>query len=222
MIMSNKYSRYQSVVDREKDACISDDYWLKQFEKNLQKNAVQPRRVDQSLFDQINSVVNNKSKSKHTSVSAAVEDMMQRSGLTNYLNNVKMSEKEELQKKVAEIQRTANDSSDTPLLLQLEHVKEPAKLAIESLINNHRGNLSILSIQEKLRGALSRYNLSDKYLEDPNLVKYIFKLNQKEKEKNQVDDTDDYRDIGSLDIGNDFDFDAANTDMFYSLMPAKI
>jgi hypothetical protein len=217
--MTNRYSRHQAVINREKDAHIDDDYWFKQFEKSLQKNAVQPRRVDQSLFDQINSVMNG--KSKHTSVSAAVEDMMQRSGLTSYLNNIKKSETDELKKKVAAIQQAAQQSSDTPEIFKLQHVKEPARLAINSLVSNHRGNLSLISIQESLRKILSKFNLEDKYLEDPKLVQYIFKLNQQEKEKNQNNDTDDYHDVGSLDIGNDFDFDAANDDMFHALMPAK-
>ena len=84
--MSNKYSRHQSAINREADSHIDNDHWLKQFEKNLQKNAVQSRKVDQSLFEQINGIMNNKSKYK--SVSAAVEDMMQRSGLIGHLQNI--------------------------------------------------------------------------------------------------------------------------------------
>jgi hypothetical protein len=217
--MTNRYSRHQSIINREKDAHIDNDYWFKQFEKNLQKNAVQPRRVDQSLFDQINSVMNG--KSKYTSVSAAVEDMMQRSGLTSYLSNIKKSESDELKKKVAAIQEIAKQSDETPEIFKLQHVKEPVRLSINSLIANHKGNLSLLAIQQKLREILSKFNLEDKYLEDPKLVTYIFKLNQQEKEKNQANQDDDYRDVGSLDIGTDFDFDAANDDMFHALMPAK-
>src|SRR5579864_3439065 len=80
----SKYTRYQSVVSRNTDEHISEDHWLKQFEKSLQKGAVQPK-TQQSLFDQISSVMNGNAQSRYPSVQAAVDDMMQRSGLTNYL-----------------------------------------------------------------------------------------------------------------------------------------
>lgn len=67
-----------------------------QFEANLNKDAVQPRRVDESIFNQINSIMNG--KSKFTSVDAAVRDMQDRSGLTAYL---KKSESQEEVKKIA-------------------------------------------------------------------------------------------------------------------------
>jgi hypothetical protein len=85
----SKYQRSQPVITRNSDENISEDHWLKQFEKSLQKDAVQPR-TQQSLFDQINSIMNQ--KSKYPSVEAAVEDMKERSGLTAYLTKVKISE----------------------------------------------------------------------------------------------------------------------------------
>lgn len=91
--MSKKYSRNQSSINRSQDNLSSENYWLNEFQKNLDKTAVQSRTVDNSLFDQINSIMNG--KSKYPSVSAAVEDMMQRSGLKSYLDNVKKSEKDD-------------------------------------------------------------------------------------------------------------------------------
>ena len=82
----SKYNRHQSVISRQADEHIDEDHWLKQFQKSLQKGAVQPRSVDMSLFEQINSIMNN--KSKHSSVEAAVEDMKERSGLTAYLDKI--------------------------------------------------------------------------------------------------------------------------------------
>jgi hypothetical protein len=78
----SKYQRYQPAITRSSDESISEDHWLRKFEKSLQKGAVQPK-VQQSLFDQINSIMNR--TSKHPSVEAAVEDMKERSGLTAYL-----------------------------------------------------------------------------------------------------------------------------------------
>lgn len=107
--MSNRYSRHQSIINREADVHIDEDHWLKQFQKNLEKSAVQSRRVDQSLFDQINGIMNN--KSKYTSVSAAVEDMMQRSGLIGYLKNInKVSTDENTPTKTADSKSVDKDS----------------------------------------------------------------------------------------------------------------
>lgn len=101
--MSNKYIRHQSVINRNSDEKIEEDHWLKQFEKNLQKGAVQPY-YGQSLFDQINSVMN--SKSKYPSVQAAVDDMQERSGLKAYLEKMnKISEEE-----TSETKKTASNA----------------------------------------------------------------------------------------------------------------
>lgn len=77
------------IISRQSDASEDEDYWLKNLSNALEKEAVQPRRVDQNLFEQINSIMNN--KSKYTSVEAAVEDMKSRSGLTAYLDKIKQS-----------------------------------------------------------------------------------------------------------------------------------
>ena len=92
----SKYTRHQSAISRNTDEHISEDHWLKKFESSLQKGAVQPRS-QQSVYDQINSIMNG-TKSKYTTVQSAVDDMMARSGLTNYL---KVSNKQEIKAKTA-------------------------------------------------------------------------------------------------------------------------
>lgn len=84
----SKYIRHQAIISRQSESYIDEDNWLYKLEKSLEKSAVQPRTIDQSIFDQISSIMNNKNKSKHTSVEAAVEDMKNRSGLTAYLKNI--------------------------------------------------------------------------------------------------------------------------------------
>lgn len=83
----SKYSRYNSIVNRNSDENMSEDHWLKQFEKTLKKDAVQPIN-QQSFYDQINSILGG-TKSKYSSVADAVEDMKERSGLSAYLNKIK-------------------------------------------------------------------------------------------------------------------------------------
>ena len=91
--MSNKYNRHQAVISRNSEMELDEDHWLNQFQKKLiEKDAVQPKSVDRSLFDQINSIMNN--KSKYPSVAAAVEDMKERSGLSAFLDINKTSEED--------------------------------------------------------------------------------------------------------------------------------
>lgn len=90
----SRHLRHQSVISRQSDQPLDEDHWLSQFQKNLQKGAVQPR-TQESLFDQINSIMNTNSRSKYTSVEAAVEDMKERSGLTAYLDKINKTSSEE-------------------------------------------------------------------------------------------------------------------------------
>src|ERR1035437_2611915 len=142
----SKYNRYSSVVSRQSDADIDEDHWLKQFRKSLEKSAVQPRRVDNSLFDQINSIMNG--KSKHQSVESAVEDMKERSGLTAYIKNIKSENEEAISGKT----KTASDENKidntTPDVIK----KFPnIKTTIENYIRDTKGNSSVPAIIDKIR-----------------------------------------------------------------------
>lgn len=214
--MTNRYSRHQSVISREKDAHIDDDYWFKQFEKNLQKSAVQPRKIDDSMFNQINSVINR--KSKHTSVGAAVEDMMQRSGLTEYLKNIKVSEQENVKKKVA----SPISASDVEYLKSVKVLKERPDIlnTIKNVISTTKGNLSLPAIIEKIRSIHKSDIAEDKYWEDENLYKLVGNLNLKEKASNS--NQSESSELGRSQVGEQLGSNELNSDYFSSLMPAKI
>ena len=228
--MSNRYSRYQTIVSRESDLKIDEDHWLKQLEKNLEKNAVQSRRVDQSLFDQINGIMNN--KSKYSSVSAAVEDMMQRSGLTGYLS--KTSQEEQSNGKLNNLSREDKVASHhelskkeekqlqkaTKIILPILFKKVPfVKKTIENYIKDTKGNLPVPAIVEKIK-AIHNKDVDDaKDWEDINLLKFISDSNFKEKSSNSNHSND-----SNLGFVRDTEIDQndSNTDAFSALMPAKI
>src|SRR5579864_371248 len=137
-----KNSRSQPVISRQSDGEDSDNHWLRQFEDKLQKTSVQPR--GQSLYDQISSIMN--TKSKYPSVRAAVDDMMQRSGLSDYLDNVKTSEEtlDERSRKTAQDykakQRAETRQGKTPQVIQ----QKPSILhTLENIVKESRGNLPI-------------------------------------------------------------------------------
>jgi hypothetical protein len=209
--MANKYLRHQSVISKSSDE--SGDHWSNEFEKNLQKGAVQSRTQDNSLFDQINSIMNG--KSKYPSVAAAVEDMKERSGLTAYLDNMsKVSEKETSNKK------TASDKSDdkTPIVFK----KCPAAHeTLKNLIRDSKGNLSLPAILNRLRSIHKKDVSNDSDWDENNLMECASKLNLQAKQDNPGN-FENYHNLGNNDSAMlDSEVDSSNNDFFQALTPVK-
>jgi hypothetical protein len=211
----SKYQRYSAVVNRNSDENVSEDHWLKQFEKNLQKDAVQPRS-QQSLFDQINTIMNR--KSKYPSVEAAVEDMKDRSGLTAYLDKVKQSE-EELQTNI-KIATDENQVIDKHIPIVIK--KHPAiRRTFENCIKDTKGNLSIPAIIERVR-SIHQGDVSEaKDWDENKLIYFVSNLNLEAK-KNNPSNFEEYSNLGGHDSNSNQDIDPSNTDAFFALSPAKI
>lgn len=84
-------SRYgRSIINRDnyeygQDSKDSTPSWAADYERVLtQKEAVKSRREDDGLFNQINRIINN-THSKFSNVEDAVQDLTQRTGLTEFL-----------------------------------------------------------------------------------------------------------------------------------------
>lgn len=214
----SKYIRHQSVVSRYADESTDGDHWLNQFQKTLEKGAVQSRDPH-SLFDQINTIMNG--KSKYPSVAAAVEEMRERSGLVAYLDNVKLSDNN-----FEQTTKTASDQNDvvekkvdlTPIIVK----KCPQiKSTLENYIRDTKGNLPIPAIIDKIR-SIHQHDVSDaKDWEDDKLLLLVSKLNLNAK-KNNPALYEQYSNLGTHDITDENDVDPSNTDAFHSLNPAKL
>jgi hypothetical protein len=222
--MSNKYNRHQSVISRNADENMDEDHWLNQFQKNLQKGAVQPKPIDNFLFDQINSIMNN--KSKYPSVDAAVEDMKQRSGLVAFL--AKTSTEDSVNSKVATQEKTASDNNAAmtkrvPMGKRLPIVimKCPnIRSTFDNVVKSTRGNLSIPAIIDRVR-SIHQNDVSDaKDWEADDLMAYVSGINLAEKSKTQSSD-DQPTNLGSRNDAANEDVDPANTDAFIGLVPAS-
>jgi hypothetical protein len=216
--MSNKYSRHQSIISRQSDEGIGEDHWFKQFQKSLQKDAVQPKSIDSSLFDQINSIMNG--KSKYPSVEAAVQDMKERSGLTAYLDEIsKISTKENVAKKIAaDTNKVIDKKIDmVPVVIK----KFPGvKSTLENYIKDTKGNLPVPAIIEKIR-SIHQNDVSDaKDWEDDKLINLVSELNLSAK-TNNPSNFQDYSNLGTRDSDSTSDIDPSNTDAFHGLNPAK-
>src|ERR1035437_1326484 len=227
--MSNKYTRHQGIISRQSDSSADEDHWLKQFEDKLQKAAVQPKSVDNSLFDQINSIMNN--KSKYPSVAAAVEDMKERSGLTAYLNKLnkvsdESSNSDQIAKKASADQNDAFDKT-----IPITDVKPVSKACIifqkkpeientlKNLIRESGGNKSIPALLGRLM-SIHKLDVSEASdWEDPKLLGRISELNLEAK-KNNPSSYENNNNLGTFDGGHADDIDASNMNAFESLNPA--
>lgn len=213
----SKYVRHQSVVNKQSDEQSSENHWLKQFEDKLQKTSVQPR--SQSLFDEINSVMRN-SKSKYPSVQAAVDDMMNRSGLSDYLNNVKLSEEEPAKQtkkahtKVAQL--AVNNDPKTPDVIK----QKPSILrTLQNIIKETRGNIPVPAIIARLHALHAQDVVDEGAWDDEKLIRLVSKYNLQAK-KDNPGNYDNFDNLGQSDHSADSDIDASNTDAFNILMPA--
>tara|TARA_R110000868_G_scaffold99024_1_gene272599 strand:- start:29360 stop:30025 length:666 start_codon:yes stop_codon:yes gene_type:complete len=220
----SKYSRYNSIVSRNSDENVSEDHWLKQFEKTLQKGAVQSVSKD-SFYDQINAIIGG-TKSKYSSVADAVEDMKERSGLMAYLNKVKAAE-DNIKNKIASDNQDAFDKKipiegNPKVLLPIVIRKCPhVENTLKNFITSTRGNSSLPAIIDKIK-SIHKSDVSNVEDFDSNdFMKYVSELNLKEKTKNPSTYENNH-DLGKIDDLNDSDVDPSNTDAFNSLNPAKI
>ena len=176
------------------------------FVENLQKTAVQPKRKDDSLFDQINAVIGNK-KSKYHSVEAAVEEMKKRSGLTDYLKSEADNEDKGHTKKA----NISAPAAEPAIFKKCPKMKD----TIISRIQSSRGGLAEPAVHKYIVDMYSN-ECDSSELEDDSLRKYIFNL-VKEERKKYPSKTNNI-DIGKIDY-HDADADPANFDQFDGLQP---
>src|SRR5271166_5880894 len=173
-----KQPRHQAVISRQSDSDHSENHWLKEFESKLQKTSVQPSR-DPSVYDQITNIMN--TKSKYPSVQAAVDDMMHRSGLSTYLDNVKESQEIPPQpKKIAqqapvEKQHIAHNKVPTVI----KH-KPSIKRTLENIIKDSKGNMPIPAIIARLHSLHARDISDEGAWEDEKLIRLVSQLRSEE------------------------------------------
>lgn len=202
-----KNTRYQSSISKCSE---DDDHWLKEFKNKLEKGAVQPKSTE-NIYDQINSIMNN--KSKYPSVEAAVEDMKQRSGLIDYLKKIN---------KIASDNNSAIDKN-----IPIEEIKVPVviqkcpaiKNTLENIIHDTNGNSSLPAIIDRLKSIHKTDVHEDKDWEDQLLIIFVGRLNLQEKAKQSKVDNNN---LGIRDTSMSSDIDPSNTDAFSILMPAKL
>jgi hypothetical protein len=126
--------------------------WMKDFVHNIEKAAVQPSHQDQSLFDQISSVMNG-TKSKYPNVDAAVKDMQERSGLLAYKNKVDAN-KIDVKKLAQQIENAKMGSADLEIT------------ALEAAIEKYDGNVHSAKEAEIFGSLMGLYDAENSMASD--------------------------------------------------------
>lgn len=200
----SRRSRHEAIISRESDSSIMEDHWLKQYQKSLEKGAVQPMSHSKSIFDQISAIINK--KSKYPTVAEAVKDMQERSGVKAYWE--KMSEGLNTLKKAEE--NISDIIKKYPMI----------KNTLENYIKDTKGNSSVPAIIEKIKGLHKFDGPENKDWDDENFVKEVSRMNLEERSKYH-NNSSEYSNLGKLDHSTDGDIDPSNNQAFISLMPAK-
>ncbi len=208
----------------------NSDKWFEQLESNLSKQAVQPKRVDDNLFNQINSIID-RSKSKFKNVADKVKDMQSRSGLTDYLEKINKTSEEETNGKVVSAQKVVEDVKIEPVKPVSEVssntnlpdviVKFPQlQQTLENYIRDSKGNYSIPSIISKMKSIHFKDIPDNKDWDDEKLIRYISQLNLHAKAQNPTI-YHNYQNLGKRD-DNTSDLTGVNDDALAGLMPARV
>lgn len=156
-----------SFINRADNA--TDDFWINQLAKELNKTSVNSKEKDDSIFSQLNQIINK--KSKYSSVEDIVNDMKHRSGYSSYMS--KQSQKEETKKTA----KTA--SEEIALFKQYPNVKQ----TIINCITDNNGTLSVPSILERVKSIHNNEVNNEGLWNDDALIKFISKTNLQEKSK---------------------------------------
>jgi hypothetical protein len=182
--MSNKYfTRNSSIISRDNSSFDRGDKtpsWFNDFANNLEKESAKPKSQDYSLFDQINSILGN--KSKYSTVAEAVEDLQKRTGLYDIL-----------QKKQA-----SNIGSNIQLFKELPVLK--------TYIDNYVDDRPGTSVEAVIHDLLKIKTIKEKLPESDDVPAEVKKyISDKIGESNRsiVKDDSDSLELGKMDLTQD-------------------
>lgn len=202
--MTKHYSRSQSIVSRDtsfSEINQKEPSWFKDFVSNLEKNSTKSKKDDYSLYDQVNSILGN--KSKYSTVEEAVLDMQKRTGLTDLLN----------QKKQAQ-DLTANKYQDSKILNEIPQLKT----FIDNYVDDHPG----ASVESVIHDILKVRSIKDKLPEGDDLPEEAKRyINDKISEVNMQNPKNDENnlDLGKVDMSGSDENIAEDNDPFSGCEP---
>jgi tetrahydromethanopterin S-methyltransferase subunit F len=205
--MTNYSKRTAPIVRSEGAGYNSNDDWMSEFARHLEKNSVQSKSQTSSIYDQLYSVIRG-NKPKYPSVDAAVEDMRNRTGLVAYHNQLK-AEEEKAQSKTAQ---------QKEIDVELFHQTPQIQSTVDNYIRDTRGNLAVPEIVDKIK-SIHQKDVSDNTVwANPSFLMYVHNKNMEEKKKHHSEEN--FNDLGKVDF-HDSQRDPSNDDALHILNPAQ-
>lgn len=199
------YPRSYNKVNRNESTTFDANDLADQFAKNLQKNSVQLSSRSSSIYDEMYSIINGK-KPKYPSVEAAVEDMLERSGITAYKKQLRAQNS----------QKTKIASTQVELFEKNPSIKQ----TIDNYIGSTKGNLSVPEIMTYVKGVHNNDVADNGVWQSPSLLTYVNERNIEEK-KSHPDVVSDDSNLGKLQFTDD-DIDPSNLDALHILNPSVV
>lgn len=191
--------------------------WLDDFANKLArkdqpetpKSAVEiaRNRGQQSIMDQISSIMGNKGKA-HNSVESIVQEMQERTGLKEYLR--RQSDAQSSNTKTA---------SNEPFQNFTQDIRENIINFIKNKIATHRGLIPLPAIQEEVLATFKRDGVQPQDVNTSEVANFINQMIIEERKQNPTFDANDInigRGVGVKDLNDD---DSANSDFFKGLLP---
>lgn len=198
-------SRQNHFISRDVDHYDSGDKepsWFKDYVKNLEKEAVKSKKDDYALFDQINSILGN--KSKYSSVEEAVLDMQRRTGLLGLL-----LKKKEAQAAISKKYENAKIFGDIPNM----------KIFIDNYIESRPGTSVDAVVHDLLRDPSIKNKLPEGD-DVPIEVRHYINDKLLESKIMHPESGEENLELGKIDLSTD-DNSSSDNDPFASCMPAK-
>ncbi|SRR5258708_796501 len=201
--MSNKYhGRSTSVISRDTsyiESSNKEPSWFSDFVNNFEKEAVKSKKEDYSLFNQINSILGN--KSKYSSVEEAVLDLQRRTG---FLELIKQQKQAQL--------NTDNKYEKSQIFSEIPSLK----IYIDNYVKDRPGT----SVDAVVHSLLKITSIKDKLPQGddvPEEVKHY--INDKILESKSMHPNEESLELGKLDLSTD-DNTATDNNPFGGCTPA--
>lgn len=200
--LSSFYRSHDSNFVSQKNETLQS--FISHFHKNLQATVV---RKQSGFYEEISQMFGGQ-KQKYNSVQAAVDDMITRTGLQSYLQNISAQQKQ--------TKKIANQQSS--LLSSLKpNIRENVFHFIRNKIGDARGKIPIAVLQDELLSTFRNEGLQAEDIYSEELARYINQALIAEHIKNPI------KDSVNPNLGKNIqetEDNGANNDFFHGLNPA--
>lgn len=183
--------------------------WIDSFADNYQQISNNNKIQSSAYLEDIRQIIDNDySPNKHATVQSKVNEYIERTGLSKFLNkdssNIKNASEEEISISEDEILADINDD-----------LKDKILYFIDNKCKSTEGRLPVAAILDDILSVFSSDGISNSIIGSNNLIKYINQCNNKYKKEIK----NDYRHLGIDNV--QIEDDGSNSDFFHNFNNIK-